>query len=88
MKDLQKLAMARAIAAEMSDHETLIDQTKYPKPDWAVHQLIRSTGLIEDVCEHGVGHPNESWMLHQKFSDPDYKHKQWGVHGCDGCCKG
>lgn len=41
------------------------------------------TGVIERLCEHGVGHP-----------DPD--HIQWridldilrgqNIHGCDGCC--
>ena len=45
-------------------------------------------GLMERVCEHGVGHP-----------DPDHiawvrRNRGWDVadaelvHGCDGCCKG
>lgn len=52
----------------------------YPIPDWAVGQLERETGLIEDVCEHGVGHPNATWL-----EKNDGKRKL-GVHGCDGCC--
>lgn len=36
-------------------------------------------GLMERICEHGVGHP-----------DPDdiYAIERGGaVHGCDGCCR-
>jgi len=55
---------------------------KYPKPEWAAYQKIRETGLVEDVCEHGVGHPNRHWL---KENDPDGK-KMFGIHGCDGCC--
>jgi len=55
---------------------------KYPKPDWAVDQIIRASGLVEDQCEHGIGHPNLTWM---KEHDPDGK-KCMGIHGCDGCC--
>ncbi len=36
-------------------------------------------GIMERICEHGVGHP-----------DPDdirVRTDEWeGVHGCDGCC--
>ncbi len=59
---------------------TTID--KYEKPDWAVEQIRRLSGLIEDVCKHGVGHPNRDWL---KQHDPDGK-KYFAVHGCDGCC--
>lgn len=43
-------------------------------------QLWRSDrGIIERVCEHGIGHP-----------DPDdgkvVSGEDSGVHGCDGCC--
>ena len=55
---------------------------KYKKPDWAVQQIIRESGLVEDICKHGVGHPNIEWLK---------KQDAWGkfgfaVHGCDGCC--
>ena len=44
-----------------------IDQELYPIPDWASHQIIRASGLIEDVCrDHNCGHPNKNWLkLHQ-----------------------
>lgn len=54
--------------------------TKYTKPKWAVQQITRASGLIEDICEHGVGHPNQVWL----DEHPDEAH--WGIHGCDGCC--
>jgi hypothetical protein len=50
----------------------------YLKPDWATYQCIRQSGLVEDICEHGVGHPNSEYLrTHPKANS---------VHGCDGCC--
>jgi len=57
---------------------------RYRKPSWAKMQLLRETGLVEDVCEHGVGHPNQDWMDDRKKSHTDQDY--WGRHGCDGCC--
>lgn len=54
---------------------------KYPKPDWASHQIIRGDRrkMIEDICKtHGVGHPNKQWM--QEHPEEN------GIHGCCGCC--
>ena len=33
-------------------------------------------GITENVCTHGVGHPDPSTL----------KGDDMGVHGCDGCC--
>lgn len=56
---------------------------KYPKATWAIKQIVRSDrgGLVEDICRHGVGHPNLTWLSKQT-------NKYAGVHGCDGCCSG
>ncbi len=54
----------------------------YPMPEWAVDQVVRSSGLVEDTCDHGVGHPNVDWL---KTHDPTGQFA-YGVHGCDGCC--
>lgn len=51
---------------------------KYPKALWAVTQLYRE-GQIEDICCHGIGHPNKYWL--QTYPSPHN-----GIHGCDGCC--
>jgi hypothetical protein len=50
---------------------------KYKRPSWAVDQLIRENGVVEDICEHGVGHPNLEYLK----DNPGR-----GIHGCDGCC--
>jgi len=39
--------------------------------------IRRSSGLIENICEHGVGHPNK------ELTPPEF---YYGVHGCDDCC--
>lgn len=57
-------------------------KTQYKKPDWAIDQIIREGGLVEDICEHGVGHPNKEWLAEH---DPENK-KSFAIHGCDGCC--
>lgn len=54
----------------------------YKKPKWAVEQVVRENGLIEDVCKHGIGHPNEE-CLKTKFRNVE----GMAVHGCDGCCE-
>ena len=57
---------------------------KYKMPEWAVDQEVRSSGIVEDICEHGVGHPNAEWLAKH---DTDGK-LGFGIHGCDGCCSG
>lgn len=62
--------------------EKLINIDRYPKPDWAVQQIVRANGLIEDICSHGVGHPNKEFVLeHDREGIIGL-----GIHGCDGCC--
>ena len=41
-------------------------------------RIVRESGLIEWLCEHGVGHPD--------FESVKEKGVYWGIHGCDGCC--
>jgi hypothetical protein len=53
----------------------------YKKPAWAHMQLRRASGLVEDICAHGVGHPNREWLAEHHSEE-----ESWGVHGCDGCC--
>ena len=53
---------------------------EYAKPDWSEGQFVRSSGLVEDTCNHGVGHPNKDWLEWH----PDKT--ELAIHGCDGCC--
>lgn len=36
-------------------------------------------GIMERICEHGVGHPDPDDLRVRLGLDD-------GVHGCDGCC--
>lgn len=44
--------------------------------------LFREEGLMERVCEHGVGHPDPDSLAF--FESQGIKNM--GIHGCDGCC--
>ena len=57
---------------------------EYPKPAWATGQFLRASGLVEDKCCHGIGHPNRAWL---QANDPDDR-RCLSIHGCDGCCSG
>ena len=48
-------------------------------------KLTRSSGLVEYVCEHGVGHPDyqSAKVIAKRFKGTI---KTWLVHGCCGCC--
>ena len=48
-------------------------------------KLVRETGLIEHVCEHGVGHPDEA-SAHLVAERLGHPHSTWTTHGCEGCC--
>ena len=73
-----------AIIGYEANIDVEIDQTKYPKPDWAITQIVRSSGLVEDICDEGIGHPNRAWL---EIHDPDGE-KGFGIHGCNGKCMG
>jgi hypothetical protein len=48
---------------------------------------IRASGLVERICEHGVGHPDpDSVEYFAGLLLPD-EGRWWTVHGCDGCCR-
>lgn len=59
--------------------------SKYEMPKWAVEQRGRMNGTVEDICKHGVGHPNAEWLAELRN---DEERETWSVHGCDGCCSG
>ena len=60
----------------------MVDYGKYNQPDWAVGMVVRASGLMEDTCKHGVGHPNMEFLT----DNPGYRERGFSVHGCDGCC--
>jgi len=40
-------------------------------------------GVMERVCEHGVGHPDPDDAAYNTKIEKSYLN----IHGCDGCCK-
>jgi hypothetical protein len=79
---LKRIEMFGNLMDYLGYTEVEVDQNLYPKPNWAINQVIRENGLVEDVCIHDVGHPNAEWL---KIHDPDGS-KGYGIHGCCGCC--
>lgn len=45
-------------------------------------------GLMERICEHGVGHPDPDHIAHTRRLYGDEAADTELVHGCDGCCQG
>ncbi len=43
-------------------------------------------GLMERLCEHGIGHPDPDSLAHirREGGDPE---EGFGIHACDGCCR-
>lgn len=48
-----------------------------------VKQIRRESGLIENICKCGVGHPSAGSINWMKINGIKYM----GVHGCCGCCQ-
>lgn len=43
-------------------------------------------GLLERVCDHGVGHPDPDGLAHlARLKGKEFASVE-SVHGCDGCC--
>ena len=40
-------------------------------------------GILERICEHGIGHPDHDSALYLKSIGLGIQN----VHGCDGCCR-
>lgn len=49
-------------------------------------KIQRASGIIEVLCEHGIGHPTKD-SAEKVAKDKGHKIDGWLVHGCDGCCK-
>jgi hypothetical protein len=47
------------------------------------HTIRRETGLIENICGHGTGHPAAASVHWAKINGNECM----GVHGCCGCCQ-
>lgn len=43
-------------------------------------------GLMERICEHGVGHPDKNHLDYVRRERGDNAAYGEAIHGCDGCC--
>ena len=56
-------------------------KTEKPGVPW-VQTIRRSSGLIEHICKHGVGHPAAASVHFLELNGIECM----GIHGCDSCC--
>jgi hypothetical protein len=52
--------------------------------DWPLNWRA-DTGVMERICEHGVGHPDPDHLDYARSLDATRAEGQ-AIHGCDGCC--
>lgn len=45
-------------------------------------------GLMERICEHGIGHPDPDDIAYKRRTQGDRYASAMAIHGCDGCCRG
>jgi len=80
----QELAQAVNQNARVEQTTQQPQPKSYPMPAWAVGQTRRASGLVEDMCSHGVGHPNP-----ESVKDLEARGlRGFDLHGCCGCCSG
>ena len=65
-------------------HCVIHNPSTHKMSDWPMH--LRETGLVERICEHGVGHPDPDSAAYFNEYGHVGARGSWGVHGCDGCC--
>lgn len=53
----------------------------------APRQYREDRGFIEQVCKHGIGHPDHDTLLFL-WGKHGGRFEELAVHGCDGCCVG
>ena len=68
----------------MSHKKKVGEPQIFKRPDWAIDQDIGDDYALEDVCKHGVGHPNREYL----DSLPEDEARLMGIHTCCGCCSG
>lgn len=65
--------------------KTKMKSEEIPTGEMIWTRNVRESGLLEHMCEHGVGHPDYTSAM--RIAE-HYKHpvNVWLAHGCDGCC--
>jgi hypothetical protein len=55
----------------------------HPLKDAPMRIRLAKEGLVERICEHGVGHDDPDSVAYMQAQG----HTWAGIHGCDGCCE-
>lgn len=73
-------------SADQCGNETCVihNPSNHVMRNWRMH--LRETGLVERMCEHGIGHPDPDSAAYFDSHGPVGSRGTWTVHGCDGCC--
>jgi hypothetical protein len=58
-------------------HCVIHNPSKHSMRDWPL--ILRSSGLLERQCPHGVGHPDPDSAAYMDWRD---KTNAWSWHGC------
>lgn len=77
------------VHAETKDCQTFgcsIHNPTDPNKDTMPTHWRGDRGLMERICEHGVGHPDQDHLNWLARTYGVHKAYDEGVHGCDGCC--
>ena len=74
-----------ATQCALPDRCSVHNPSDHPLKD-APYNWRNDRGLMERICEHGVGHPDPDDLAYKKAVIPNYEDYEFGVHGCDGCC--
>lgn len=55
--------------------------------NWPTNFRADHFGLMERICDHGIGHPDPDALgFIARETDPVFA-KMVAIHGCCGCCK-
>lgn len=72
------------IAEECSGHCPLHGPSEHSMLDFPLYWR-EDAGIFERLCPHGIGHIDPDTLARLESIRIG---EGWGVHGCDGCCKG
>jgi hypothetical protein len=63
-------------------HNPSVHRLDSAKMNWRADK-----GLMERICEHGIGHPDPDDIAHKRRTIGEDYASAMAVHGCDGCCR-
>lgn len=83
----KRVLMAHPESACVGRNCSLHNPSEHALKDAKLHWRS-DRGLMERICEHGIGHPDPDDLSFKKQTMVDYESYAFGVHGCCGCCGG